>query len=118
MPDPDDLRGLARGLRNVVDLARSALNNESEPSAVGRRIMTHLGCDLADVVPVTERFPLWEHVNVQRGVDAYLAAHGRRGVDRPGRRVEPTAREPARPRPFFLGVPAERRQLRDRPDRA
>jgi len=76
VPDPDDLRGLARGLRNVVDLARSALNNESEPSAVGRRIMTHLGCDLADVVPVTERFPLWEHVNVQRGVDAYLAAHG------------------------------------------
>jgi hypothetical protein len=23
---------------------------------------------------VTARFPKWEHVNVQRGVDAYLAA--------------------------------------------
>jgi hypothetical protein len=29
------------------------------------------------VVPVTERFAIWEHVNIQRGVDAYLAAHGR-----------------------------------------
>jgi hypothetical protein len=75
-PDPDDLRGLARGLRQVVDLAVRTLFDEGEPSAVGRRIMAHLGCELADVIPVTERFPLWEHVNVQRGVDAYLAAHG------------------------------------------
>ena len=29
------------------------------------------------MVPVTERFAIWEHVNIQRGVDAYLAAHGR-----------------------------------------
>jgi hypothetical protein len=78
-PDPDDLRGLARGLHHVVDLAGRTLNEEGEPSAVGRHIMAHLGCDLADVVPVTERFPLWEHVNVQRGVDAYLAAHGGEG---------------------------------------
>jgi hypothetical protein len=75
-PDPDDLRGLARGLRQVVDLAVRTLYDEGEPSAAGRRIMAHLGCELADVIPVTERFPLWDHVNVQRGVDAYLAAHG------------------------------------------
>jgi hypothetical protein len=75
-PDPDDLRGLASGLRQVVDLAVRTLYDESGPSAAGRRVMAHLGCELADVIPVTERFPLWEHVNVQRGVDAYLAAHG------------------------------------------
>ena len=23
---------------------------------------------------VAERFPIWEHVNIQRGIDAYLAA--------------------------------------------
>src|SRR5579863_8357015 len=75
-PDPDDLRGLARGLHQVVDLAERTLSDEAGPSAAGRRVMAHLGCELADVVPVTERFKLWDHVNVQRGVDAYLAAHG------------------------------------------
>ena len=34
----------------------------------------HLGCALNAVVQVTERFASWEHVNIQRGVDAYLAA--------------------------------------------
>jgi ATPase family associated with various cellular activities (AAA) len=76
-PEPSDLRGLASGLRQVVDLAERMLADDASPSAAGRRVMAHLGCELADVVPVTERFPLWEHVNVQRGVDAYLAAHAR-----------------------------------------
>ena len=40
----------------------------------------HLGCDISEVVPVAERFPIWDHVNVQRGVDAYLAAHGSTGT--------------------------------------
>ena len=75
VPDPDDLRGLARGLRHVVDLAEQTLSGEG-PSPAGRRVIAHLGCELADVVPVTQRFQIWEHVNVQRGVDAYLAAHG------------------------------------------
>jgi len=75
-PDPDDIRGLARGLHQVVDLAERTLSDEAGPSAAGRSVMAHLGCELADVVPVTERFKLWEHVNVQRGVDAYLAVHG------------------------------------------
>jgi ATPase family protein associated with various cellular activities (AAA) len=76
-PAPEDLRGLARGLHQVVDLAERLLSDEAGPSAAGRRVMAHLGCELADVVPVTERFPLWEHVNVQHGVEAYLATHGR-----------------------------------------
>jgi ATPase family associated with various cellular activities (AAA) len=75
-PDPNDLRGLAHGLRHVVDLAEQTLGDEAGPSPVGRRVMAHLGCELSDVIPVTERFRLWEHVNVQRGVDAYLAEHG------------------------------------------
>ena len=118
-PAPDDLRGLARGLHQVVDLAERTLSDEAGPSAVGRRIMAHLDCELADVVPVTERFPLWEHVNVQRGVDAYLAAHGggegwiglAGGFHRPHENMlslvnsVPTSRR-------------QRRQLRDRPGRA
>jgi hypothetical protein len=76
VPARDDLRGLAHGLRQVVDLAGRTLDDEAAPSPAGQRVIAHLGCDLADVIPVTQRFPLWEHVNVQRGVDAYLAAHG------------------------------------------
>ncbi len=33
-----------------------------------------LSCELTAVVSVAEKFPVWEHVNLQRGVDAYLAA--------------------------------------------
>src|SRR5215469_15473235 len=74
-PDGEDLRGLARGLRQVLELAARTLSAEAGPSGLARRITGHLGCELTEVVLVSERFPAWEHVNVQRGVDAYLAAH-------------------------------------------
>ena len=73
-PDFDDLRGLARGLRLLVEIAASTLSEDAGPTELARRVTAHLGCELAAVVPVTERFPSWENVNVQRGVDAYLAA--------------------------------------------
>jgi hypothetical protein len=79
-PEATDLRGLARGLRELVDLAARMLRDEAGPSELGQRVIDHLGCELSEVVPVTERFPIWEHVNVQRGVDAYLAAHGSDGA--------------------------------------
>ena len=44
------------------------------PNELVARVTGHLGCDLSEIVPVTERFPIWDHVNVQRGVNAYLAA--------------------------------------------
>ncbi|HEV2451130.1 MAG TPA: ATP-binding protein [Streptosporangiaceae bacterium] len=74
-PDGEDLRGLARGLRQVLELAAWTLSAEAGPSGLARRVTGHLGCELTEVVLVSERFPAWEHVNVQRGVDAYLAAH-------------------------------------------
>jgi ATPase family associated with various cellular activities (AAA) len=74
-PDSDDLRGLARGLRQLLKLAAETLGEEAGPSALALRVTGHLGCQLTEVVLVSERFPSWEHVNVQRGVDAYLAAH-------------------------------------------
>jgi ATPase family associated with various cellular activities (AAA) len=79
-PEATDLRGLARGLRELVDLAARTLRDEAGPSELGQRVIDHLGCELSEVVPVTERFPIWEHVNVQRGVDAYLAAYGSDGA--------------------------------------
>ncbi len=75
-PDPppatEDLRGLARSLRLLFEAGTQALLEDSEPSEVALRISGHLGCELTAIVLVAERFPTWEHVNVQRGVDAYL----------------------------------------------
>jgi hypothetical protein len=73
-PDIDDLRGLARRLRELFEIAATTLAEDAGPSELARRVTSHLGCELTAIVPVTERFPKWEHVNVQRGVDAYLAA--------------------------------------------
>jgi ATPase family associated with various cellular activities (AAA) len=73
-PDPEDLRGLARNLRLLLEIGVRTLTEDAGPSELALRVTGHLGCDLPAVVPVTERFPSWEHVNIQRGVDAYLAA--------------------------------------------
>ena len=74
VPDFDDLRGLARGLRLLVEVGARTLAEDAGPSEVAVRVIAHLGCELSAVVQVTERFPSWENVNIQRGVDAYLAA--------------------------------------------
>jgi ATPase family associated with various cellular activities (AAA) len=73
-PDAEDLRALARSLRLLTEIGVRSLMEDSGPSELALRVTAHLGCELTDVVPVTERFPSWEHVNIQRGVDAYLAA--------------------------------------------
>jgi hypothetical protein len=72
-PDAEDLRALARGLRLLVEIGARTLTEDAGPSELALRVTGHLGCELTAVVPVTERFPSWEHVNIQRGVDAYLA---------------------------------------------
>jgi hypothetical protein len=73
-PDTEDLRGLARGLSLLFEIGVRTLSEDSGPSELALRVCGHLGCELNAVVSVAERFPIWEHVNVQRGVDAYLAA--------------------------------------------
>ena len=62
-------------MRQLVELAAQTLGEEAGPSALALRVTGHLGCELTEVVLVSERFPSWEHMNIQRGVDAYLAAH-------------------------------------------
>ena len=61
-------------------MARHTLSDEEVPSELVARVTSHLGCELADVVAVHERFPIWDHVNIHRGVDAYLARHGSAGT--------------------------------------
>ena len=73
-PDTEDLRGLARSLRLLLELGVRTLSEDAGPSELALRVTSHLGCELSAVVSVAERFPIWEHVNIQRGIDAYLAA--------------------------------------------
>ena len=65
---------MARSLRLLLEIGVRTLAEDSVPSEVARRVTGHLGCELGAVVSVAERFPIWEHVNIQRGIDAYLAA--------------------------------------------
>jgi hypothetical protein len=78
--DNQDYRDLARGLLGLMEVARRTLGDEEGPSELVGRVTDHLGCELPDVVAVHERFPIWDHVNVHRGVDAYLARHGSTGT--------------------------------------
>ena len=79
-PDTGDLRGLAHSIRQLFEIAATTLGEDAQPSELARRVAGYLGCELTAIVPVTERFPKWEHVNVQRGVDAYLAVSTLPGV--------------------------------------
>jgi len=62
-------------MRQLFELAAQTLGEEAGRSGLALRVTGHLCCELAEVVLVSERFPSWEHVNLQRGIDAYLAAH-------------------------------------------
>jgi ATPase family associated with various cellular activities (AAA) len=75
-----DYRDLARSLLGLLEVARRTLSAEEVPSELVARVTGHLGCELSDVVAVHERFPIWDHVNVHRGVEAYLARHGSAGT--------------------------------------
>jgi len=62
-------------MRQLLELAAQTLSAEAGPSGLALQVTGHLGCELTEVVLVSERFPSWEQVNLQRGVDAYLAVH-------------------------------------------
>ena len=63
----------------LLEVAHRTLGDEEVPSERVLRVTGHLGCGLSEVVAVHERFPIWDHVNVHRGIEAYLAAHGSAG---------------------------------------
>ncbi|MGW5684824.1 AAA family ATPase [Nonomuraea sp. NPDC003754] len=73
--DLHDAKRLARALDELITTARQTISEEREPPELVTRVTAHLGCDLRHIVNVAENLPGWEHVNLQRGVDSYLAAH-------------------------------------------
>src|SRR3954454_10321998 len=62
---------LARIVRATADEVAGGPGNE-----LIERVTGHLGAPLPEVVVVTRNWPMWEHANIQRGADAYLAEHG------------------------------------------
>jgi hypothetical protein len=72
--DPADARGLARSVRKLMEAAARMLA-ENDDSRLVRLITDHVGCPISEIPNVVERWPGWEHANLQRGVDAYLAEH-------------------------------------------
>ena len=69
-----DAQAFAHAVKEVFESAQHTLNGAATSPLIDR-ITDHLGCPLSEVPNVTLHLPSFEHVNLQRGVEAYLAAH-------------------------------------------
>lgn len=69
-----DARALAHAVKEVFESAQQALDGAADSPLISR-ITDHLGCPLTEIPNVALHLPAFEHVNLQRGVDAYLAEH-------------------------------------------
>ncbi|MEV0585015.1 ATP-binding protein [Nonomuraea sp. NPDC050310] len=72
--ETEEAKALARALRRLLDQAHQLIDETRPPSELVARVSGHLGCTVRELVCVSQTFPVWEHVNLQRGVDAYLGA--------------------------------------------
>ncbi|GHG38196.1 MULTISPECIES: AAA family ATPase [Amycolatopsis] len=68
-------RALAADLARIIRATADEVASGEGSELIGR-VTGHLGASLPEVVVVTRNWPMWEHANLQRGVDAYLAEHG------------------------------------------
>ncbi|HEX9538055.1 MAG TPA: ATP-binding protein [Streptosporangiaceae bacterium] len=73
--DVSTATGLAMALRDLLEASYHLATQAGLDTPVAAKIGAHLGCELKDMAFVEESFPLWEHANLQRGIDAYLAEH-------------------------------------------
>jgi MoxR-like ATPase len=69
-----DARALAHAVKELFDAAQQTLLGAADSPLINR-ITEHLGCPLTEIPNVALHLPSFEHVNLQRGVDAYLARH-------------------------------------------
>ena len=69
-----DARELAQAVKALFNSAHLSLAGAAESTLI-KRVTDHLGCPLTEIPNVALHLPSFEHVNLQRGVDAYLARH-------------------------------------------
>ena len=67
-----EARALAHALKELIEKAGTVIDESHPQPELVARVTGHLGCELKDLVCVTQTFPNWEHANLQRGMDAYL----------------------------------------------
>lgn len=72
----EDLTEFARTFRNFMERVNE-LAGPRRVSAIRAALDQHLGGDSSKIPVVSQNFPLYDHVNVQIAVDAYVAATGR-----------------------------------------
>jgi hypothetical protein len=72
--DPADARRLATALATLLENTRYLVTSAGG-SALVAMVTEHVGCPMAQVPNVGITFGAWEHVNLHRGVQAYLAEH-------------------------------------------
>lgn len=68
-----DARSLATSIRRLLEDSHRLLADTS--SELVAAITGHIGCPMSQVPNVTARFEGWEHVNVHRGLESFLAEH-------------------------------------------
>ncbi|MFI6392705.1 AAA family ATPase [Nonomuraea sp. NPDC050540] len=73
--DLSDATKLARALEELLRDAHHEINQSKPTPELVARVTGHLGSPLQHIANVIATFPAWEHVNLQRGIDAYLAEH-------------------------------------------
>ena len=71
-----DAAGLAAELHRVFRLTADLVAAEPGANELVDRVTGHVGVPLARLVLVGRGWEAWEHANLQRGVDAYLAERG------------------------------------------
>ncbi|WP_188195108.1 AAA family ATPase [Nonomuraea sp. SYSU D8015] len=73
----DEARSLAQALQRLLHRAATMIDESRPTPELVARVTGHVGCELKDLICVTQAFNVWEHASLQRGVDAYLAARGK-----------------------------------------
>ena len=70
--DGPELADVGRLARKLVGRAVRLARQEDQP--LRRKLLDHLGPEAAYLPTVSDTCPLYEHVNLQAGVDAWLSA--------------------------------------------
>jgi hypothetical protein len=71
--DPQAAKVLATNLSRLLRVAGDAVVGDGNSAQLVAKVTGHLGVDLSQIVVVSQLLDLWEHVSLQRGVEAYLA---------------------------------------------
>lgn len=74
-PDHTAAAELSLAIRRLFDESHRLLSAGGSTGELGSRVSRHLGRPLEDTPNVAAAYGGWQHANLQRGVDAYLAAH-------------------------------------------